>query len=112
LRIKIPVLKRNPSQGSRLQSLLKGIQGIECASVNAVTGSLVIHFDPEVVSSRSIVSLLSHEGYIDLAKAISSQQYVQSGVLKFGQAVSKALLGFALDRAFQGTPLSVLTAFI
>ena len=112
LRVKIPSLKRNPRVALSIQSLLKRLVGVAGVSVNTVTGSVVVHFDARTVTSHSILTLLSHEGYIDLARAMSHQQYVEAAVAKVGREASKALLGYALDRVLQGTPLAVVAALM
>jgi copper chaperone CopZ len=112
IRIKIPALKKDREEASCLENLLKSISGVTSVSVNTLTGSVIVYFDPEFVSSRAVLTFLSRQGYIDLAKAIPHQQYVDTALTKFGRTASKALLGLVLDRALQGTPFSVLTAFI
>jgi len=112
LRIRIPSLKRNARFAVEIQTLLKRVPGVTRVSANTMTGSVVVHFDADAVTSHSILSFLSREGYIDLARAVSHEQYVESAVAKVGQVASKPLLGYALDRAFQGTPLALMTAFI
>jgi len=112
LRIKIPELKRDHHAALNLKHLLIRLSGVESVSVNTVTGSVVLQFDPRVVASQAILTLLMREGYIDLGRAISNEQYVESAVSKVSRTASKALLGLALDRAFQGTPFALLTALI
>ncbi len=112
LRIQIPALKRSPLRAQEVQDLFEDLPGIKSTSVNTVTGSIIIHYDSDILHSRSIMTLLSREEYIDSARAVSSHQYVETALSKAGHVASKALLGFALDRALQGSPLSILTAFI
>jgi hypothetical protein len=112
LRVKIPSLKRNQREAICVQSLLRRVSGVGSVAVNTVTGSLVIHFDAAVVTSRFILSLLGREGYVDLSRAMSHQQYMEAAFAKVGREASKALLGYALDRVFQGTPLAVVAALI
>jgi len=112
LRIQIPALKRSPLRAQEVQDLLEDLSGIKSTSVNTVTGSIVIHYDPDIVHSRTILTLLSREEYIDVTRADPSHQYVETALSKAGHVASKALIGFALDRALQGSPLSILTAFI
>jgi hypothetical protein len=112
LRIKIPDLRRNLHLGQELQRLLNSFSGIESTTANTLTGSLVVCYDPEIISSSSILTFLSREKYIDLAKAVSSEQHMEKALSLAGQAASKALLGLALDRALQGSPLAILAAFI
>ncbi len=112
LRIQIPALKRSPRRGQEVQDLLEDFSGIKSTSVNTVTGSVIVHFDPEIVNSGAILTILSREEYIDVTRAISTENNAENTLAKAGHVVSKALLGIALDRALQGSPLSILTAFI
>lgn len=112
LRIKIPSLKRNPREALRLQCLIEHISGVESTSTNAVTGSIVVKFDPATVSSRQIMDVLSREGCIDLGELIKSQQSLDPGLTKAGAVASKALLGIVIEKAFEGSPLTLLAAFI
>lgn len=112
LRIKIPDLKRNILLAQELSRLLNDLSGVESATANAVTGSIIVHYDPEITSSSSILTFLAREKHIDLAKAVSSEKHLEKALAHVGRAASKALLGLALDRAFQGSPLSILTALI
>lgn len=112
LRIKIPELRRNLHLAQELHRLLNSVSGVESTTANAVTGSIIVHYDPEITSSSSILTFLAREKYIDLAKAVSSEQHVEKALARAGQVASKALLGIALDRALQGSPFAILTAFI
>jgi hypothetical protein len=112
LRIKIPMLKRNEVAARKLQNFLEEVAGISSTFVNALTGSIVIKFDPNVISSREIVSILTQEGYIDLAKIISGKPHNADGFSKIGAMASKALLGLAVEKTFEGSALSLLTVFI
>jgi NAD/NADP transhydrogenase alpha subunit len=91
---------------------LQAVAGVKSTSVNVLTGSLVIQFDLDTVRSESILSLLANENYIDLGRAVTSQQYVERALSNAGKTVSKALLGLALDKAFEGSSLSIIAAFI
>ncbi len=92
--------------------MLKNLPGIESTSTNTVTGSIIVRYDPELVNSGAIVNVLAHEGYIDLAKVFFKKERKEDTMDVVAQAASKAILGFVLDRALQGTPLSIVTAFI
>lgn len=112
LRIKIPSLKRNPQEALRLQCLIEDISGVESTLTNAVTGSIVVKFDPSTVTSRQILDVLSREGCMDLGELIKGQQRPDPGLSRAGALASKALLGLAIEKAFEGSPLALLTAFI
>jgi hypothetical protein len=112
LRIKTPDLKRNPKKARILQRRLNSLAGVESASVNSVTGSLLVHYDPEIVRSEAILSYASRELNMHIAHVVSNEDSMDGAIGKVGRQVSKALLMLVLDRALQGSPLSILTAFI
>jgi hypothetical protein len=112
MRIRIPSLKRNPLLAEEIDRLLRSLVGIKSVSVNTVTGSMVVHFDQDRITSQAVLSLLSREGYVELSRAVPHEKYIDAALAKVGEAASKALIGYALDRAFQGTPLALVAAFI
>ena len=112
LRIKIPLLKRNPERAMELRKLLRRVAGITSTSTSTVTGSVTINYDRDIVRPNSILNLLAHENYIDLGEAISGYKPAEAVVSNVGKTVSKALLSLALERALQGSSLSFITAFL
>ena len=112
VRIKIPALRRNSDHADEIQGLLRELPGVTSTLVNTVTGSVVVRHDPEIVGSGAILAFLAREGYIDVGEAISGKEYIGIDVPSVGRAASMALVGFALDRLLQGSPLSILKAFI
>jgi len=112
LRIKIPSLRRNPRNAERLQSFLEDIRGVVSTSTNPITGSIVIRFAPDIITTRAILDLLNRERYLDSPHMMIRQEYFSDAVSKAGHAASKALVGLALDRALQGSSLSFIAALI
>ncbi|HTY24826.1 MAG TPA: hypothetical protein VMC85_16975 [Desulfomonilaceae bacterium] len=112
MRIKIPALRRNSDEAVEIQGLLEDLNGITSTFVNTITGSIVVRYDPEIVTSGAILDFFAREGYIDVGEAISGKHYTRGTLPSVGQAASKALIGLALDRLLQGSPLSILTALI
>jgi copper chaperone CopZ len=110
LRVRIPNLKRNPQNARDIQVLLKNLPGVKSIYTNTVTGSIIVYYDPQLVNTAAIVNVLAREGYIDLAKVLFNKERKDNTMDVVAQAASKAILGFVLDRALQGTPLSVVTA--
>ncbi len=113
LRIKMPVLRRNPKLVQEIESLLRNFSGIKSSSVNSMTGSVVVNYDPDCVTSGAILAILAKEGYIDLRRALPTQKGLDDTLANaLGQAASKALISFAIERMFQGSPLSIVAALI
>jgi hypothetical protein len=112
LRIKVPELKRNPRKAHSLPRRLTGFAGVLSASINPTTGSLLVHYDPDILPSEALLSYVCRELELHLGGGAFKRDRPDRGRGRVGEQVSKALLMFALDRALQGSPLSILAAFI
>ena len=112
LRIKIPELKKRPTEAERLRSLLTQVEGVRTATVNPITGSLVVTFDHTTVRPGTIIEILFREKYLDPRLGIHSEDHLSQAVTNVGHAASKALVGLLVNRALQGTPLAFLSALL
>jgi hypothetical protein len=112
LRIKIPALKRDAHRAREIQRAIRSVSGVRSTSANTLTGSVTVHYDPEQVRAGMIVAHLSREEYIDVAQAMSRKPQTDTALSRAGQTAAKVLLGLAMDRLLQGSPLGILTAFI
>jgi copper chaperone CopZ len=112
LRVKIPTLKGNAATAEKIQELLKTLCGIRDITASTVTGSVIVNYDNDTVSSRQILDILKNEGHFDASRAVTNEEYIQSAFTKAGNVVGKALFGLFVEKAFKGTPLSLLTVLI
>jgi hypothetical protein len=112
LRLKIPQLKRNIMLADEISLMLREKRGVQSVEINTLTGSLKVNFNDSIISSNSLLNLLSQEGHIDLTKLVSSKNHMDSLFSGAGQVASKALFSLAIDKAFEGSSLSIIAAFI
>ena len=112
LRVKIPSLKRNVELADELTLLLREKHGIHSIEVNALTGSLKVNFDESQVTSTTLLNVLSQEGHIDLNKLVSSSRYMDTLFSDMGRFASKAIVSLAVDKALEGSSLSIIAALI
>lgn len=112
LRIKIPEIKGNPALADEVKCFVTNLPGVASATVNTLTGSVVIMHDQEIISGKEILTLLTEEGYLDLVRALSGKAQPKDPLANAGAAVSKALFGAVVDRALDGTKFALLAAFI
>lgn len=112
MRVKIPVLKHQPGRGSEVKSLLQGLDGVTVVTFTALTGSLVVLFDPSRIGPEQVCGCLHDRGLFDPARAISSDDHVQAAVTQAGLRIGKAAVGWALGKALQANGLSLLAALI
>ena len=64
LRVKIPSIKKRPKQGWDIHNDLDTVHGIDQITVNNVTGSIVVNYDPDIIAVEKILSILKEKQYI------------------------------------------------
>ena len=112
LRVKIPLIKRNPIAASDARHLLEQIRGTQSITVNPMTGSIVIHYDPKAINSQVLLKKLYEAGYIEPFKAMTRDQYIYTAVIKTGGIIWNALAIALLQRILKRSALSWITALI
>jgi cation transport ATPase len=108
LRLKSPLLKRNTAAADELKKTLSTMQGIAAVDFNPTTGSLLINYNHRTTRPHDIVRLLERKGYFDSTKATTNEQYIHTAAQKTGRVIGKAALGLAVEKAFEGSALSLL----
>ncbi len=112
LRLKSPVIKRNGNAADKLKKILSTMNGIATVDINLLTGSILINYNPKAANYKDIVSLLQRKGYFDTTKALTNDQYIHNAVSKAGHFASKAVFGSVVEKAFEGSALSLLAFLI
>jgi len=112
LRVKTPLVKGSPNTAQDVQRLLEAIEGIDSTAANTLTGSVVINYNSKTVDSGRILDILQQKGYFDISKVKTNDVYMQDAVSKAGGIIGKALVGLFLEKAFEGSALSLLTVLI
>ena len=112
LRVKNPLIKSYHKIAWDIQQLLNQIDGINSTAINTVTGSIIINYDSKTVSSKKILDTLKYEGYFDISKAITNDQYIHAAVSSAGKLVWKTIFGAIAGEAFEGSALSFLAVLI
>ena len=112
VRIKIPSIKGKPDRGQEALAVLQSLRGIENATINHLTGSIVINYDPQTTSTEVILLVLADSGFVapEIVKKKTTAVYKSSAMA--GEAIGRALFGWAVGRALEGTGLGFIAAFI
>jgi hypothetical protein len=71
-----------------------------------------VNYNPKTLNYKDIVSLLQRKGYFDPSKAVTNDQYIQHAVSKAGHIASKAVFGSIVEKAFEGSALSLIALLI
>lgn len=112
LRVKSPLLKKNDAAADKLKMAFSAIPGIAVVDFNPTTGSLLINYNHRTTSHEEIIGLLERKGYFDRKRAMSNYGYVHKAVESTGRVIGKAALGMALEKAFEGSALSLIGLLI
>lgn len=112
VRVRIPVIKGDERKAQEVENLLKGLRGIDSVSAYSLTGSVIVNYQRDALDSEVILSVLKQQGYFDDSKIVTNDQYIQNAVSKAGQSIGKVLFGLAIEKAFEGSGLSFLSALI
>lgn len=111
LRVGISKIKSKPATAEALQDFLGRLHGIDTLSINPLTGRVLITYSPEIIGSEKILEVLRKKGFLE-GETPGGPANRTSLKSRTRQAVGKALFGWAVGRALEGTGLSFLAAFI
>ncbi|MHC1728214.1 MAG: HMA2 domain-containing protein [Syntrophobacteraceae bacterium] len=112
IRVRIPSIKYDYAQAEGLQEKLESLTGVTTVYANALTGSVLVNYDPAKINAGVILDLIGREHGIDLSTAANSDQYVDERLTRTGEKIGKAVFGMMVGKMLEGTPLALLGAFI
>lgn len=111
VRVKIPALRSKANGQEEMAGLFSTLEGIEAITVNPVTGSLVVNYDPGRLDSRKILKLLRGKGYLGKS-SLRRPEKGQRSLPKTREAMGRALFGWAMGNLLEGTGLGFLAVLI
>ena len=111
LRVRIPQIRKNGHSAKKVQCLLD-IYGVDNLSVNHLTGSVVVNFDPGLTSADQLLSVLKANGLYDNTQAITCDEQIQRASQKAASKFGRAVFGYAVGKALESSGLPLLAAFI
>lgn len=63
LRVRMGVLRRNPQATASARRLIETRSGILHVDANHLTGSVLVHYDPDRISAKAILDVLAEGGF-------------------------------------------------
>lgn len=111
LRVKTPSLKSTSAGADEITDCFGHLDGIRGVNLNPVTGSVVIHYDPDLLGCDEILQALKEKGHFNESMLLS-QTYRQQAISKTAHTVGKVLFGWAVGKALENSGLSFLTVLI
>jgi hypothetical protein len=88
------------------------MDGVADVTFTALTGSLVVLFDPDRIAPEQITGCLSDLGLFDPSAAASSGDPIQGAVTRAGLQIGRVAVSWALGKTLQANGLSLLAALI
>ena len=112
MRVKIPAMRRRPTRAEQVEQLLTQHAGIESVKSNTLTGSVVVHYDPDLIGSDEIMNILRYGKFVDETRLVPYDAHVLASTHQAGRALGRAAVSWALGRALEGSGLGFLAALI
>ncbi len=63
LRMRMEVLRRNPCAVASARRSIKAVAGVRAVEARQLTGSLLVHYDPNLTSAKAILDALAEGGF-------------------------------------------------
>jgi hypothetical protein len=106
------MMRGDTDKCSDIQKMFSDLDGIDRVTINPVTGSIVINYEEELLQPWEILNVFKKNGYLDASTAVPVNGFGKGHGGKAGEAISKALVGWAVGKVFEGSGLSILASFI
>lgn len=112
MRVKLPDIRRRPSLENDIRHALITLYGVDRISINTITGSIIVNYDPDIVDTEQVLNVLKSHRYMDPSKPVFFEKPVSQTATRAGTAIGKAILSWTVSRALDSSGLSFLTAFV
>jgi copper chaperone CopZ len=112
LRVKSPVIKGDAEKARDLKDRIETMQGVNSAAANPVTGSIVVTYDTGHATQEDILGILSGMGHFEPSKAVTHDEYIRDKASKAGKLIGRAVMGTFIEKAFEGSALSLLALIV
>ena len=112
LRVKIPALRGRPDGDEIVQRLFQGIRGIEGATFNRLTGSIVVRYVPGRIGSDPILKLLNDHQLLPPVKKAATPSTAPSLTRQIGHYTARELGRFLMAKTLEHNGLGLLAALI
>jgi hypothetical protein len=109
MRVKLTAIKKAPAAAKELEEALRREPGIAEAVANPVTGSMLVHYDPQRTSMQAILTRLAPHGLLTTTAAPGPLADLSN---QLGKELGKELVKLALAQMLPVGPVEVLFALI
>lgn len=110
LRVKCASLKRNDKQVRRVCDYLRGIDGVVQAEANALTGSVLVRYDADVVPGETLLNSLKTLGCVHRETDVSRP--VTDATHPLVQRVADQVVQKAVESLIERSAMALVAAII
>jgi hypothetical protein len=112
LRVQTPLLKRDESRTQAAEQFLQSIEGITTIRVSALTGSITLNYQKDVVSSDTILQALKQRGYYQPDSVRHADGQLHDLASRAGNVAGKALFGFVVEKVVERSAMVLIGALL
>ncbi|ETR67879.1 MAG: hypothetical protein OMM_11117 [Candidatus Magnetoglobus multicellularis str. Araruama] len=95
-----------------LINLFEFLRGINGVSVNTINGSVIIHYDPDMLNRDDILGILQLHRFVDKHHVISNDNRMDRFIETIRKEIRKAMFTMAFELALEPVGLSFVCALI
>jgi hypothetical protein len=88
------------------------MHGVDRATVNELTGSLKISYDPDRIQAPQLMGILKANALIDETWIAHSEAEKHKAAVQATRAVGKAIINWTVGRALEANGLGIIAALI
>jgi copper chaperone CopZ len=112
LRVRTQLLKRDENRARAAEQIVQAIYGVTSARANALTGSITVNFQRDVVSADTVLETLAARGYYEPGKARHADGQLHDLAARAGDAAGKALFGLVFEKAVERSAMALIGALL
>jgi hypothetical protein len=112
LRVRTPILKRNPQKAVEVQTFLENTRGVKFVKLNPVTGSVMILYTPSEIPGSALIESMTDAGYVRPDLALAAERNLDEAMSRAGRVLARAAAGVVLDQLLADSPLGLIAVIV
>lgn len=112
LRIRSPLLKRDNERAKAAEEFLQSIEGVSSVRANTVTGSIILTYERDIVSSEAILDAAAQRGYYRPEAVQHVDGQLHDLTARTSGTLGKLLFGFVVKEAVERSAVALIGALL
>ena len=88
------------------------LYGVDQLKVNHLTGSVVVKYDPNLITGDNLLNILRDKGLYDSSRAISCDDQIHRASSKAASKFGRVFFSYAVGKALEASGFPLLAALI